>query len=76
MADIYEKQDLFWAEENPLCIIIELIEIGIFGMIFIAADEMLEQIIDEFFDGEMTKAGPQIGGTMSDDWSSLNNYYS
>ncbi|NQX81646.1 MAG: hypothetical protein HRT66_06600 [Flavobacteriaceae bacterium] len=56
MADIYEKQDLFWAEENPLYIMIELIEIGVFGMIFIAADNMLTQIIDKFFGDEMIQA--------------------
>ena len=56
MADIYEKQDLFWAEENPLYIMIELIEIGVFGSIFIAADNMLTQIIDKFFGDEMIQA--------------------
>ena len=56
MADIYEKQDLFWAQEKPLYIMIELIEIGVFGMIFIAADNMLTRIIDEFFGDEMIQA--------------------
>ena len=55
MAKIMETQDRFYDAKDPTYLMWELVDIGVFGFIFLAASDNLKRFINKFFDGHMNR---------------------